>query len=51
MAVKRLEHIGVVVDDLVGATAFFVARGLQVAGETSVEGRLVDLIKQARFRS
>ncbi len=44
MTVQRLEHIGVVVDDLAAATAFFVALGLEVEGETSVEGRLVDRI-------
>jgi catechol 2,3-dioxygenase-like lactoylglutathione lyase family enzyme len=43
MTVQRLEHIGVV-DDLEGAKAFFVALGLEVEGETSVEGRLVDRI-------
>jgi catechol 2,3-dioxygenase-like lactoylglutathione lyase family enzyme len=44
MTVQRLEHIGVVVDDLEGAKSFFVALGLEVEGETSVEGRLVDRI-------
>lgn len=44
MTVQRLEHIGVVVDDLEGAKAFFVALGLEVEGEASVEGRLVDRI-------
>jgi catechol 2,3-dioxygenase-like lactoylglutathione lyase family enzyme len=44
MTVQRLEHIGVVVDDLPAATAFFVALGLEVDGETSVEGSLVDRI-------
>jgi catechol 2,3-dioxygenase-like lactoylglutathione lyase family enzyme len=44
MSVQRLEHIGVVVDDLAAATAFFVALGLEVEGETSVEGHLVDRI-------
>jgi catechol 2,3-dioxygenase-like lactoylglutathione lyase family enzyme len=44
MTVQRLEHIGVVVEDLAGATAFFVALGLEVEGETSVEGRLVDRV-------
>lgn len=44
MTVQRLEHIGIVVDDLAAATAFFVALGLEVEGETSVEGRLVDRI-------
>jgi catechol 2,3-dioxygenase-like lactoylglutathione lyase family enzyme len=44
MAVKRLEHIGIVVEDLPAATAFFVALGLEVEGDTSVEGDLVDRI-------
>lgn len=44
MTVRRLEHIGIVVDDLEAATAFFVALGLEVEGETSVEGSLVDRI-------
>jgi catechol 2,3-dioxygenase-like lactoylglutathione lyase family enzyme len=44
MTVLRLEHIGIVVDDLAAATAFFVALGLEVEGETSVEGDLVDRI-------
>src|ERR1700754_417722 len=44
MTVQRLEHIGIVVDDLAAATAFFAALGLEVEGETSVEGELVDRI-------
>ena len=44
MTVQRLEHIGIVVDDLAAATAFFVALGLEVEGKTSVEGSLVDRI-------
>jgi catechol 2,3-dioxygenase-like lactoylglutathione lyase family enzyme len=44
MTVLRLEHIGIVVDDLAAATAFFVALGLEVEGEASVEGDLVDRI-------
>jgi catechol 2,3-dioxygenase-like lactoylglutathione lyase family enzyme len=44
MTVQRLEHIGIVVDDLAAATAFFVALGLEVDGRVSVEGRLVDRI-------
>jgi catechol 2,3-dioxygenase-like lactoylglutathione lyase family enzyme len=44
MTVQRLEHIGIVVDDLAAATAFFVALGLEVEGEASVEGSLVDRI-------
>ena len=44
MTVLRLEHIGIVVDDLAAATAFFTALGLEVDGKTSVEGDLVDRI-------
>ena len=44
MPVLRLEHVGVVVDDLEAATAFFAALGLEVAGEATVEGDLVDRI-------
>ena len=44
MTVQRLEHIGIVVDDLAAATAFFTALGLELEGETSVEGDLVDRI-------
>jgi catechol 2,3-dioxygenase-like lactoylglutathione lyase family enzyme len=44
MTVQRLEHIGVVVDDLAAATAFFVALGLELEGEASVEGNSVDRI-------
>jgi catechol 2,3-dioxygenase-like lactoylglutathione lyase family enzyme len=44
MTVQRLEHIGIVVDDIEAATAFFVALGLEVDGEATVEGDLVDRI-------
>jgi catechol 2,3-dioxygenase-like lactoylglutathione lyase family enzyme len=44
MTVQRLEHIGIVVDDLAAATAFFVALGLDLEGEASVEGGSVDRI-------
>ncbi len=42
MTVQCLEHIGIVVDDLAAASAFFAALGLEVEGEASVEGDLVD---------
>ncbi len=44
MTVQRLEHIGIVVEDLAAATAFFTALGLELEGEASVEGGLVDRI-------
>lgn len=42
--IKRMEHVGIVVDDLAQATAFFVELGLEPQGETSVEGSWVDRI-------
>ncbi len=39
-----MEHVGIVVDDLVAATEFFVELGLVLQGEWSVEGRWVDRI-------
>ena len=44
MTVLRLEHIGIVVDDLAAAAAFFAALGLEIEGEASVDGDLVDRI-------
>ena len=39
-----MEHVGIVVDDLAAATEFFVELGLELQGETPVEGRWVDRI-------
>jgi len=44
MAIQRMDHVGVVVDDLAAAIEFFVALGLELTGEGSVEGPLVDRI-------
>jgi catechol 2,3-dioxygenase-like lactoylglutathione lyase family enzyme len=44
MAVKRMEHVGIVVDDLADAIEFFVALGLEVQGEATVEGSWVDRV-------
>lgn len=44
MTVKRMDHVGVVVDDLAAAIAFFIALGLELDGEATVEGRSVDRI-------
>jgi catechol 2,3-dioxygenase-like lactoylglutathione lyase family enzyme len=44
MAVERLEHLGIVVDDLAPAIEFFSAIGLEMEGEGSVGGELVDRI-------
>ncbi len=44
MTIQRMEHVGVVVDDLAAATEFFVELGLELQGEGSAEGRWVDRI-------
>ena len=44
MTIQRMDHVGVVVDDLAAATEFFVELGLELLGEGSVEGRWVDRI-------
>ncbi len=44
MTVKRMDHVGVVVDDLSAATSFFVELGLKLVGEGSVGGDWVDRV-------
>ncbi len=46
MTIQRMDHVGVVVDDLAAAVAFFVELGLKVQdeGSGSVEGRWVDRV-------
>jgi catechol 2,3-dioxygenase-like lactoylglutathione lyase family enzyme len=44
MTIKRMENIGVVVEDLKAATAFFVELGMELEGEAPVEGRWVDRV-------
>jgi catechol 2,3-dioxygenase-like lactoylglutathione lyase family enzyme len=44
MTIQRLEHVGIVVDDLAAATAFFVELGLKLQGEWQVEGGWVDRV-------
>ena len=44
MTIQRMEHVGIVVDDLAAATEFFVELGLELQGEGKVEGRWVDRI-------
>jgi catechol 2,3-dioxygenase-like lactoylglutathione lyase family enzyme len=44
MAIKRLDHISLVVDDLPTAVAFFTALGMTIAGEAPIEGEWVDRI-------
>jgi catechol 2,3-dioxygenase-like lactoylglutathione lyase family enzyme len=44
MTIQRMDHVGIVVDDLPAATEFFVELGLELQGEASLEGRVVDSI-------
>ncbi len=44
MAIKRMDNVLIVVDDLEAAKAFFVELGMELEGETPVEGRWVDLV-------
>jgi catechol 2,3-dioxygenase-like lactoylglutathione lyase family enzyme len=44
MTIQRMDHIGVVVDDLAAAKAFFVELGLELQGEAQVEGDWVDRV-------
>ncbi|WP_216627039.1 VOC family protein [Corallococcus exercitus] len=44
MTLRRMDHVGIVVDDLAAAIAFFVELGLELEGEAPVEGRWVDRV-------
>lgn len=44
MTLQRMDHVGIVVDDLAGAIAFFEALGLELRGESQLEGDVVDRI-------
>ena len=42
--IQRMDNVGIVVDDLKAATAFFVELGLELEGEATVEGQWVDRV-------
>jgi len=44
MTIQRMDNVGIVVDDLKAATAFFVELGLELEGEATVEGPWVDRV-------
>ena len=44
MTIERMDHVGVVVDDLEAAIAFFVELGMEVEGRMPVSGRWVDRV-------
>jgi catechol 2,3-dioxygenase-like lactoylglutathione lyase family enzyme len=50
--IQRMDNVAIVVDDLAAATAFFVALGLELEGEATVEGSAVDrLVRLEGVRS
>ena len=44
MTIQRMDNVGVVVDDLDAAVAFFIELGLELEGEAAVEGLWVDRV-------
>src|SRR5881409_4506786 len=42
MTIQRMDNVLIVVDDLEGAKSFFIELGLELEGETQVEGPSVD---------
>ena len=42
--IKYFDHVGITVDDLDSATAFFVRLGLEVEGRQFVEGEFLDTV-------
>lgn len=44
MKVQRMDHVGVIVNDLPAAKAFFLELGMEVMGEVEVEGEWVERI-------
>jgi catechol 2,3-dioxygenase-like lactoylglutathione lyase family enzyme len=44
MTIKRMDNVLIVVDDLEAAIAFFAELGLELEGESTVEGEWVDRI-------
>lgn len=44
VTIQRMEHVGIVVDDLAAAIEFFVGLGLGLKGEGAVEGGWVDRV-------
>ena len=42
--IKRMDHVGIVVDDLEAATAFFVGIGLELQSQGAIEGDWADRV-------
>jgi catechol 2,3-dioxygenase-like lactoylglutathione lyase family enzyme len=44
MSVKRMDNVGIVVDDLVATIAFFRALGLELEGQATIEGEWAERV-------
>jgi catechol 2,3-dioxygenase-like lactoylglutathione lyase family enzyme len=44
MKIQRMDHVGIIVNDLPAARAFFLDLGLEVEGEGEVSGEVVDRV-------
>ena len=44
MTILRMDHVGVIVDDLETALAFFIELGMELDGEAAVQGPWVDRV-------
>ena len=44
MTIQRMDNVGIVVDDLAAATAFFVELGMELEGSAPVAGRWLDRV-------
>src|SRR5438132_13163184 len=44
MKIHRIDHVGIIVNDLPAAKAFFLDFGLEMQGEGKVEGEWVDRV-------
>jgi catechol 2,3-dioxygenase-like lactoylglutathione lyase family enzyme len=44
MAIQRMDHVSVVVDDLEAAIAFFIDLGMELEGKAPIEGPWVDRV-------
>jgi catechol 2,3-dioxygenase-like lactoylglutathione lyase family enzyme len=44
MTIQRMDHVGVIVNDLEAALAFFVELGMELDGEAAVQGPWVDRV-------
>ena len=44
MKIQRIDHVGIIVNDLSAAKAFFLDLGREVLGEGEVKGKWVDQV-------